>query len=97
VIVTTYPPPDSNSSSDSSFEGLAAEVIASTPQVEFEQRRESDWSTSIAESSRKGSDQPLLPGRGGGRQERLPSVDDEGPLCAFVVDDDRYVPFSFAN
>jgi hypothetical protein len=55
--------------------------------------------TSAGEASRRDSEAVLLPKSphsttatsptATGRTKRLASVDDEPPLCAFVVDDDR--------
>lgn len=86
MIVTTYPPPDSGSSGASSFDQLAADTLQATQVNEY--RRESDWSNTTGETSRRGSDMPLLSART--KVERV-MEDDELPLCAFVVDDDRYV------
>lgn len=88
--MTTYPPPDSGSSADSSFDQLAQDTLSATKANES--RRESEWSSSTAETSRRGSDMPLIP-----KRTPIPNVkDDEPPLCAFVVDDDRYVFSSFS-
>ena len=85
VIVTTYPPPDSGSSNDSSFEQIEQQTLNATHANEI--RRESDWSSSTGETLRRGSDMPLIP-----KRTVVPKVvDDLPPLCAFVVDDDRYV------
>jgi hypothetical protein len=54
-----------------------------------EQRRESEWSTS-GESSRRPSEAVSATGTGR-RKASTQTTDDEPPLCAFVVDDDRYV------
>ena len=89
VIVTTYPPPDSGSSNDSSFEQIDQQTLNATHANEI--RRESDWSSTTGETSRRGSDMPLIP-----KRTVVPKVVDElPPLCAFVVDDDRYVPPCF--
>jgi CheY-like chemotaxis protein len=85
VIVTTYPPPDSGSSNDSSFDQIDQQTLNATHANDI--RRESDWSSTTGETSRRGSDMPLIP-----KRTVVPKVVDElPPLCAFVVDDDRYV------
>lgn len=83
--MTTYPPPDSGSSADTSspFEHTEAALLA----MQQQQRRESEWT---AESSGSGAGSGSAAGADGA--SRRPSeVTAEAPLCAFVVDDDRYV------
>lgn len=83
LILNTYPPPESSSSTESSIDHTEAAILA----MKQAQQRESEQIPTVeSASSRRISGEAST-----SASKTVPPVISEPPLCAFVVDDDKCV------